>query len=83
MQRLTSSTLPLCLSDPHTTGRYRPNPGQRPLASTPSAIDGMVASTMAILPNTDGSSDAYVSNLTQLILDISRYFAPQLRPYHA
>ena len=53
-----------------------PDPGQRPLASTLNAIDGTVTSNMAILPNTDGSSDAYASDLTQLILDISSYFAP-------
>jgi len=28
------------------------------------------------VPNVDGSTDAYVSNPTHLILDISSYFAP-------
>jgi hypothetical protein len=30
----------------------------------------------AIVPNTNGSIDAYASGITQLILDISSYFAP-------
>jgi hypothetical protein len=31
---------------------------------------------MAIVPTTNGSIDAYAYALTQLILDISGYFAP-------
>jgi hypothetical protein len=31
---------------------------------------------MAIVPSTNGKVDAYASGLTQLILDISSYFAP-------
>jgi hypothetical protein len=31
---------------------------------------------MAIVPTNNGSIDAYASALTQLILDISSYFAP-------
>jgi hypothetical protein len=31
---------------------------------------------MAIVPTTNGSIDAFSSNPTQLILDISGYFAP-------
>jgi hypothetical protein len=32
---------------------------------------------MAIVPNTDGKTDAYAGNgTTQLLLDISAYFAP-------
>jgi hypothetical protein len=31
---------------------------------------------MAIVPTTNGSIDAYADGLTQLILDISSYFAP-------
>ena len=53
-----------------------PDPEQKPLASTLNAIDGLITSNMAIIPNTDGSIDAYASDLTQLILDISSYFAP-------
>ena len=36
----------------------------------------MITSNLAIVPNTDGSTDAYASDPTQLILDISSYFAP-------
>ena len=31
---------------------------------------------MAIVPNINGKTDAYASGSTQLILDISSYFAP-------
>ncbi len=50
-------------------------PGQ-PVVSTLNAYDGAVTSNMAIVPNVNGSTDAYVSNPTQLILDISGFFAP-------
>jgi hypothetical protein len=40
------------------------------------APDGAVSSNMAIVPTMNGSIDAYASALTQLILDISGYFAP-------
>ena len=53
-----------------------PDPDQQPLASTLNAIDGAVTSNMAIMPNINGSTDAYASDLTQLILDISSFFAP-------
>jgi len=49
---------------------------QQPGVSTLNAIDGAITSNMAIVPNIDGSTDAFASNLTQLILDISSYFAP-------
>ena len=52
------------------------DPGMRPNASTLNAIDGQITSNMAIVPNSDGSTDAYASDPTQLILDISSYFAP-------
>ena len=48
----------------------------QPLASTLNAYDGLVTSNMAIIPTTNGSIDAYASQLTHLILDISGYFAP-------
>jgi len=38
--------------------------------------DGFITSNMAIVPTTNGSIDAYAAALTQLILDISGYFAP-------
>jgi hypothetical protein len=48
----------------------------RPLASTLNAMDGMITSNMAIVPSSNQTIDAYASGLTQLILDISSYFAP-------
>ncbi|HTV66262.1 MAG TPA: choice-of-anchor tandem repeat GloVer-containing protein [Bryocella sp.] len=54
-----------------------PNGQNQPVVSTLNAYDGFVTSNMAIVPNADGSTDAYAGNgLTQLILDISGYFAP-------
>jgi len=49
---------------------------QLPLASTLNAVDGKVTSNMAIVGNLDGEVDAYADGVTQLILDISSYFAP-------
>ena len=54
-----------------------PDGAPMPLASTLNAKDGLATSNMAILPNQDGEIDAYASGTTQLILDISGYFAPQ------
>ena len=48
----------------------------QPLVSTLNAYDGVITSNMAIVPTNDGSIDAYAQGLTQLILDISGYFAP-------
>ncbi len=53
-----------------------PDSEQQPLASTLNATDGMITSNIAIIQNTNGSTDAYASDATQLILDISSYFAP-------
>jgi len=53
-----------------------PDGDGQPLASTLNAVDGAVTSNMAVIGNNDGKSDAYVSNSTQLIVDISAYFAP-------
>ena len=50
----------------------------QPLVATLNALDGAVTSNMAIVPTNNGSIDAYASNLTQLILDISSYFAPPM-----
>ncbi len=49
---------------------------QAPNSSTLNAWDGAVTSNMAIVPTTNGSIDAYAAGLTQLIMDISSYFAP-------
>ncbi len=48
----------------------------QPVVSTLNAIDGAITSNMAIVPTNNGSIDAYASGMTQLILDISSYFAP-------
>jgi hypothetical protein len=48
-----------------------------PIVSTLNADDRFITSNMAVVPNTDGSTDAYGGDgITQLILDVSRYFAP-------
>ena len=53
-----------------------PDGGQQPVVSTLNAADGALTSNMAIVPTTNGSIDAYASSLTQLLLDISGFFAP-------
>jgi hypothetical protein len=53
-----------------------PDGENMPLVSTLNAYDGLVTSNMAIVPNDNGSIDAYADGLTHLILDISGYFAP-------
>jgi hypothetical protein len=40
------------------------------------AIDSAITSNTAIAPTNNGIIDAYASGLTQLVLDISSYFAP-------
>ena len=53
-----------------------PDGEPQPTVSTLNAKDGAVTSNMAIVPNTDGKTDAWAQGSTQLILDISGYFAP-------
>ena len=53
-----------------------PDSEKQPVVSTLNAIDGVVTSNMAIVPTTNGKIDAFASNLTQLVIDISSYFAP-------
>ena len=53
-----------------------PDGEQQPVVSTLNAEDGFITSNMAIVPTSNGSIDAYAYALTQLILDISGYFAP-------
>jgi hypothetical protein len=48
----------------------------RPGVSTLNALDGSISSNMAVVPTTNGKVDAFAAGLTQLILDISSYFAP-------
>jgi hypothetical protein len=53
-----------------------PDSEGQPTVSTLNAVDGWITSNMAIVPNVNGSVDAYARGMTQLILDISAYFAP-------
>jgi hypothetical protein len=53
-----------------------PDSEGQPTVSTLNAGDGSITSNMAILANADGKIDAYAQGATQLILDISAYFAP-------
>src|ERR1039457_986467 len=53
-----------------------PDGEPKPLVSTLNALDGSITNNMAIVPSTNGKVDAYASGITQLILDISSYFAP-------
>jgi hypothetical protein len=53
-----------------------PDGGTQPLVSTLNSYDGAIASNMVIVPTTNGSIEAYSTNLTQLIFDLSSYFAP-------
>lgn len=48
----------------------------QPGVSTLNASDGVTSSNMAIVGTTNGSIDAFASQSTQLLLDISAYFAP-------
>ena len=49
----------------------------QPTVSTLNALDGAVTSNMAIVPSGgQGAINAFASNDTELILDISSYFAP-------
>ncbi len=53
-----------------------PNGTDRPTVSTLNALDASISNNMAIVPSTNGKVDAFASGITQLILDISSYFAP-------
>jgi hypothetical protein len=53
-----------------------PDGESQPTVSTLNAEDGFITSNMAIVPTLNGSIDAYAAALTQLLLDISGYFAP-------
>ena len=48
----------------------------QPITSTLNAYDGFATNNLAIVSTTDGSIDAYAAGLTQLLLDITGYFAP-------
>ena len=53
-----------------------PNGQNQPVVSTLNADNATVTSNMALVPTTNGSVDAFASQPTYLILDISGYFAP-------
>ena len=48
----------------------------QPGASTLNAKDGAITSNMAIVPTNNGAVDAFAADSTNLILDLSSYFAP-------
>jgi hypothetical protein len=49
----------------------------QPVVSTLNALDGSIASNAAIVPaGTSGGVNAFVTNTTNLILDINGYFGP-------
>jgi hypothetical protein len=50
--------------------------GPQPEVSTLNAENGAITSNMAIVPSANGSIDAFAPTPTQLILDVSSYFAP-------
>ena len=62
----------------HTLGYLTlwPDGQHQPDVSTLNAADGAVTSNLAIVPNRNGSIDAYASDYTNLILDTFGYFAP-------
>ena len=54
-----------------------PDGEDQPVVSTLNAADGSLTNNMAIVPaGTAGEVDAFANGLTQLLLDISSYFAP-------
>jgi len=53
-----------------------PDSQQQPVVSTLNALDGAINSNMAIVPASHGAIDAFAANATQLVVDISGYFAP-------
>ena len=53
-----------------------PSGTSQPVVSTLNATDGSITSNMAIVEDSDGVIDLYASDATQLLLDVSSYFAP-------
>jgi hypothetical protein len=51
------------------------DPQQRPAVSILNSIEGAITSNLAIVSNGNGNTDAFAAGYTQLILDISGYFA--------
>ncbi len=52
-----------------------PQGATQPVVSTLNALDGKITSNMAIVPTTNGSTSAFLSDLAHVVLDISGYFA--------
>ena len=48
----------------------------QPYVSTLNAPDGAITSNLAIVPSNGGSVSAFATDVTQLVLDLSAYFAP-------
>lgn len=59
-----------------------PTGGIQPNVSTLNALDSAVTSNMAITPAATGSTDAFTSGATHLIVDIFGYFAPARTPVY-
>jgi hypothetical protein len=55
-----------------------PDGTDQPVVSTLNSYNGMVTSNLAIVPNLNGSIDAFAAGSTNLILDLSGYFAAAL-----
>ncbi len=54
-----------------------PDGSAQPLVSTLNAQDGSLTNNMAIVPaGTAGKVNSFANGITQLLLDISGYFAP-------
>jgi hypothetical protein len=66
------------IADPLEFLTLWPDSESQPTASTLNSVDESEMSNMAIVPNEDGSTDAFAQThgSTQLLLDISAYFAP-------
>ncbi len=57
-----------------------PSGQTRPWVSTLNASDALVTSNMAIVPTTSGAVDAFATDLTNLVLDTTGYFAAGTNP---
>ena len=53
-----------------------PDGEAQPFVSTLNSSDGATTSNMAIVPTDNTMIDAYASNPTHLVLDLSGFFAP-------
>ncbi len=53
-----------------------PDGQSQPVVSTLNALDGSITNNMAIVPTTNGLIDGFANGTTNLLLDVSSYFAP-------